>query len=281
MLRWVVALLPEARPWITHFGLTLDPRAEAFKVYCSARASNSQPAAAPPDVALIVAGPGKVNAAAATSYLHWAAGAPRHAVWLNVGIAGHRTAELGQLVWGHKIGDLATGGNWYPPRVFRTRCATSEIVTVDRVEHTFTTPAAYDMEAAGFYPTACRFATAELVHCFKVISDGPAADTRSDQLTPAKVEGLIAAQVGAIVPIVEELGQLSALKRQLAADPPGFAALIARHHFTASEKRQLERLLRQWQALAPDQPLPDLPASRGSAVLRQLAAALAALPVHL
>ena len=39
-------------------------------------------------VALIVSGPGKVNAAAATALLHAFAGCPRDAVWVNAGIAG-------------------------------------------------------------------------------------------------------------------------------------------------------------------------------------------------
>ena len=86
MLRLVVALSAEARPLIEHYRLERDSEARAFKVFRR------------DDVALVVAGLGKVAAAAATSFLHLAAGGGRNAVWLNVGIAGHGSRAVGEAV---------------------------------------------------------------------------------------------------------------------------------------------------------------------------------------
>ena len=65
----------------------------------------------------------------------------------------------------------------------------SALITVETVEREYAEDAAYDMEAAGFYPIAWHASTAELVQSLKVISDHP-GDLVAD-LDLHRIEGLI------------------------------------------------------------------------------------------
>lgn len=270
-LRLVVALEAEARPFKVHFNLARDPEDRGeFKIYRQG------------EVALVVSGPGKVAAAAATAYLHLAAGAEVDAVWLNVGIAGHGEREVGESVVAHKVSDRARGESWYPPWVFEPPCESVEVVTVDGVERAYGGDACYEMEASGFLSTAQRFASAELVHCLKIISDGPT--TSPESLTAKRVSQLVEGSLPIFKKLLGPLRELSTELRELEADPPELAGLLARWHFTVSERRELRRLLRHWQALAPEEPLPEddmAPLRRGKDVRRLLESWVAELPVLL
>ena len=163
-LRFVVALQAEARPLAERFGLAPLAEPHAFHVYRGERGW------------AIVAGHGKVSAAAATSYLHLLAGGEVGQAWLNVGIGGHSQRPVGDAVIAHKIQDAASGVAWFPPLVVDLPCPTAPVLTLERLEEEeYTPPWVHDGEAAGFYPTACRFATSELVQSYKVISDNPEA----------------------------------------------------------------------------------------------------------
>lgn len=277
-LRLVVALLPEAKAWIEAYRLHPATGPHPFQVFRNDRSCEVN------DVALVVSGIGKVASAAATAYLFAVCGGERHAVWLNVGIAGHGSRGVGELILGHKIRDQATGRCFFPPLVFDPPCPSDEILTVDRVEHDYAEPVVYEMEASGFYATASRLATAELVQVAKVVSDGPAAPLAAEPQSAAFITRLLTDVVegldGVIVPCLE----LAVEMRATEADPPGYEAMLARWHFTVSERHQLRRLLGRWRALAPDHPLPEedlLPLRRGKEVNRRLEAWIDDLPAAL
>jgi hypothetical protein len=268
MLRFVVALEPEARPLIERYRLRRDPDGHAFAIYRRDA------------TALIVSGVGKAAAAAATSYLHLATGGEHHAAWLNVGIAGHGRRPVGEAVVAHKIRDAGSGRSWYPPRLVDA-AESGEVVTVDVPELAFPEPVAYEMEACGFYDTACRFASSEVVQCLKIVSDGPG--TPPQDLTVAKVDQLVGQNLPAVERLVEGCRELSAELRRLDAESPDFARCLERWYFTVTEKRQLAKLLRRRRTLDPEAALPleDLGAeTRGSDVNRRLGGWLDALAVE-
>jgi adenosylhomocysteine nucleosidase len=104
------------------------------------------------------------------------------------------------------------------------------VLTVEQVEEEYSPPWVYDAEAAGFFPTACRFSTAELVHCFKVISDNSDA-TLSRRMSSTFLEHLIARNLGDLetfsrdlAGLARELARLSALASRLPAPLEGKAA---------------------------------------------------------
>ncbi len=277
MLRFVVAFKAEARPLIEHFRLRRDG-AGPFPIF--RRGAD----------ALIVSGIGKAAAAAATAYLHAtlaplrgdAAGGERDAVWLNVGIAGHGTRPVGEALLAHKVVDRASGRSWYPPLAFKPPCATDQVITVDRPEREMASPGAYDMEASGFVATAGRFASAELVHCLKVVSDGPDADLES--LTPDVARRLVEKNVATVEAVAQACGALALELRRLEAEPPELDACLERWHFTVTERRELRRLLRRRRTLAPELPLPldgVADSARGKEINRWLREWLDELPVEL
>ncbi len=263
MLHFVIALEAEARPLIEHYGLKRDPSARAFKVFRG------------DDVSVVISGIGKVAAAAATVFLHTFRQAPSDrrsaAVWLNVGIAGHSSRAVGEAMLAHKIRDAASGRAWYPPQVVAAPCPSDPLTTVDQPERTYGQPGAYDMEASGFYPTACRFASSELVHCLKIVSDGP--DASLERLTMEQVPGLVAGGLEVIAAWAEACLPLAAELAELEADPPDLDTCRERFRFTVAERSELHRQLVRRRALAPELPLPldDLADDeRGKVVNRRL-----------
>lgn len=233
MTHVVTALLAEARPIVNHFGLR--PAAERpFQTFAG------------DGIDLIVSGIGASASATAVGYAAARNGRDARA-WLNVGIAGHRDAEPGTAGLANKVVDAASGRSWYPPGLFELPCRGVEVRTVADVERRFEDDAFYDMEAAGFYPAALRFATGELVQVLKVVSDN--RERTPERLTAASVAALVESRLPEVEALLAELGELAGLLAQRLAPPAQLPAFLDAWHFTVSQKRQLERLLRRRETL--------------------------------
>lgn len=223
-------------------------------------------------VALVVAGPGKSNAAAATAHLHAVCGFPRDALWINVGVAGHPEFAVGTTRVAHAIHDAATGRSWYPPLAVTPPWPSAQMVTVDRPDLAYRAGEIAEMEASGFYATACRFSTSELVQVVKIVSDN--RDHSADRLKPADLTALVGGELDAMDLFLHRLGRLS---NELAeADPveeDHLAPYLARWRFTATQRRQLEEQVRRWSVWATGPPWPagveSLPSA--TAVIHRLA----------
>ena len=269
-LRFVVALQAEAKPLAERFGLAPLAEPHAFHVYRGERGW------------AIVAGQGKVSAAAATAYLHLLSGGGIGQAWLNVGIGGHSQRSVGEAVIAHKIQDAASGVAWYPPLVVDLPCPTAPVLTVERMEEEYAHPWVHDGEAAGFYPTACRFATAELVQSFKMISDNPEA-TLERSPSATFVEALVRENLDRIESFASALLGLARETAALAADPPGYREILARFPFTLAEQQRLRRLLRRLAVLDPGSDPRDRlgsdPIERGRDVLVRLETRLSEIPI--
>ena len=172
MTRFVVALRAEARPLIDRY--QLEPR-EPGPFRCFHGSGRS----------LVISGVGKVAAAAATACLH----EKPLDVWVNVGIAGHRDRAPGELVRAHRVTDTGTGKRFYTTLLGLPHIDTEGVSTVDLPETTFASRDVFDMEASGFYQTALRVSTSELVQCVKIVSDN--LDTGTDGLTGERGSELV------------------------------------------------------------------------------------------
>ena len=232
---FVVALLPEARPLIDFFNLKLL-QANPFKIYRDT------------DKFLIISGVGKARSAKAVEFLHTFFGGERNQIWINIGIAGHAERHLAEGVLAHKITDEVTRKSWYPPIVINPPCPTGSLLTVEQPCTQYDGSFFYEMEASGFYDMATRFSTAELVQCFKVISDNRQS---SRKVTARLVERLI----GGNLKIIEELVQkMIAFKEKLPkvqVSPHEFQKFLGRWHFTVSEQHRLRRFLKRLGTLQP------------------------------
>lgn len=136
------------------------------------------------------------------------------------------------------------------------------------------------MEASGFYPTACRFASAELVQCLKIVSDGPGEIP--EQLSAERVAGLIEERLTLVESAGESCLSLAEELRKLGAEPPDLDLCLERWRFSVSERHELKRQLRRRQTLAPERHLPvsELARSlRGKEINRRLRVWLDTLPV--
>ena len=229
MLCFVCALPAEARPIISAWGLETVDGPALFPLYRSDATW------------LVVSGIGKTSAAAAVSYLYARSGEIRDAVWLNVGVGGHRDRAPGEVALAHKIADRARGASWFPPIVFSRPCATVDVVTVERPESEFAGDAVYDMEASGFAATASRLSTAELVHSVKVISDNRATGT--EPVTAERVEEWIGGAVPALRVMSETLLELSSIERTRRGEPEDLQLFLDRWRYSVTEERRLKRLL--------------------------------------
>ena len=235
MLTIVVALKAEARPLVSHFGMTAEKSGCRLQTYRS------------PRVRLAVSGVGAAAARAATEFA--TRGTDHPSPCLNVGIAGHGSLALGTPLLVHKVTDRETGTTHYPAFPFRPPCATTALVTASAVETVYADPCAYDMEGSGFFTAGVHAAGAELAHSLKIVSDNPLEPP--EFVSRHSIEALLEEQLDLIERVVSMLSECAELAAARRRDPPEYAAILERWHFTSTQRHQLRRLLQRCHALVP------------------------------
>lgn len=233
----VVALQAEAQPLITRFGLRCESPRGMFRIYRSE------------SMALVVSGVGKSLSAAATGYLCGCSDGWRNAPWINIGVAGHRNVDVGELIVANKIVDQSTAHSWYPPQLV-SNVVNSTLITVDKPEESYPERAAYDMEAAGFFPSATRCSSGELVQSIKVISDNPHQSIAS--LNARSIEQLITKNLSEIEQFINRLSELSIEIKVLPHNGSLPESWAKRWSFSVTQGHRLRRLLQRWKVLIGD-----------------------------
>lgn len=267
MILWVVALKPEAAPLVAFRGLE-RVGGTPWPLYRGAD-----------DEALVVTGVGRNAAAAACGWVLGHLAPPRHAGWINAGIAGHSEVPVGEALIAQRVVEAASGRAWYPPPLAGLDRGAgglrpTTLFTVDRAETDFGRPGAYDMEASAFLDAVGRSTTAELAQVVKVVSDGP--EEPATRLDRTGVQRLIEDRLDTLAAVAAALARRAGALAARGEDPPGYALLVERHHFTVTQRRQLRRLLERRLALdppgagAPPEPA-VLDAVDGRSALRHLA----------
>lgn len=239
MIHIFCALSCEAQPLIQHFKLTQLKQFDLFRIFQSKDK----------EISLTITGVGKLNAASAVSYHHACFNTSASDIWLNIGVAGHKNLNVGDILIVNKITDKHDETYWYPQIVFTPPCESTHLITLDKASIDYQ-DSLFDMEASAFYQMAIRLGTAELIHCLKIVSDNTqqsAATVNAD-----KVKKIITAQISTIESIIERLTPLSTEISEIIAEPEHYQCFINKWHFTQSEKLQLSRLLRQWAVRFPD-----------------------------
>lgn len=256
MIHFLCALQCEARPLIQRFGLRQDIHARHFRFYVDGRGTTS----------LTVSGPGKLAAAAAAMFAAGRVQAGPADAWLNVGVAGHGYLALGRAAMANRVEDAGSGQAWFPVTPFERPVPAAAVLTLDRPRDDYG-DAFFDLEAAGFYATLCRVGTLELIHCLKVVSDNPDRPLRP--LPEREVSDLIEGRLAHVETLVSRLRELAGVAAEQEAASPHLDGIVARWRFSETQRRRLERLLRRWDALLPDQdPLAgSAGASRNAAAL--------------
>jgi len=138
----------------------------------------------------------------------------------------------------------------------------------------------FDMEASGFYASAIRYSSQELIQVFKVVSDSPSSPLR--RFDKREVSGWISGALETLEPAIDALLELSVEEAQRLEAPAGYAAYLQQWHFTQSQQIQLRRLLCRWEALS------ELPLKReelaeqstGRELIQALTERVEALPIR-
>jgi len=241
MINIVVALPAEARPLIKHFNLQRKQELAAYPVYQKDA------------ITLIITGVGKIPAATAISFLYEALGSHREMAWLNVGVAGHRSHEVGKGFLVPCITDVADGKNYYPPTALPFTTPRESLISVETPQEHYPETKLVDMEASGFYKSAACFSTGELVQCYKIVSDNDLSP--AVKISGALVESLINGQLKTIRQIALTMDQYSNHIQTLRKAPQEMGIFEQHWRFTVSEHHQLRQLLRRWQVLSPGRPV--------------------------
>lgn len=187
----VAALPAEARPIASRFGLERAQPDFGFPLYRRGH------------VALVVTGTGKIDAAAATGCLGAMGGCRREAIWVNLGIAGHAERCVGEVLLADSITDAGSGRIWCPTLPQDRPCLTECLLTLDRPDTCYEGEGMLDMEASGFFPTACRYSSVELVQVLKVISDN--RETAARGLSAKQVHRLMEGTLEILEALIERL----------------------------------------------------------------------------
>lgn len=243
----VVAHPLEAKALLGWFDLDEIKPAGALRCY-----GNNQ------GIALVVTGMSAENAAAGVRYLHGRQ-PPGFRAWLNIGIAGHPSAEVGSGFLINRIEHQKTGECHWPP-VPGSRLAGRGLITVDEPETAFPKDAAYDMEAAGFYAAAAGLATTDLVYVFKIVSDN--RENPVGDLEPKKVPELFREQEYAIRELVGHLRARSAAFTNWYDMPAEYELLLRKYRFSATRRAALGQYCRRFRALGRQRRLRELARSR-------------------
>ena len=250
------ALPCEAKPLVEYFQLKKNVSVQPFAVYGH------------DELCLTVTGLGKTAMAAAIAYTQALFSAVEHPVLINIGIAGHKDYAIGDLYWVHKIIDVDSHKNYYPPLIAKAVCPSCAIRTSSIPQLDYNHEDLCDMEASAFYETAIRFTSSELSQCLKVISDNQ--HSPASNIDAKQVSLLITSRLATIELFIQQTAALSELL--ITPDIVLFEQLIQRYHFTASAKMQLKAQLARWAVLTNNQALPidELQSHNGKEVLKWL-----------
>lgn len=233
----VVAHGLEAKPLIRLLELQAERNQRTYPQYRNAAGTT-----------LIVSGIGRHAMAAATNFLAEQQNDDSNQLrgWLNLGIAGHKTAAIGSAWLANKITERATGSSAYPPQLL-PGFKSSTVLTVDEPESDYSEEVVYEMEASAFYAAATKFSTAELVQVFKIISDNTANPINDIDL--AMVPAWIFAQGNQILDLVAKLGMLATDFNRSHRIPLAYQDFCSKYHLTVSQKILLKKLCQRYSAM--------------------------------
>ena len=157
-INFLVALKHEALPIIDYFGLTHNK--ERLRNIFSNVENN---------VFLIITGIGIQNAKKAVTKLKQLNN-NKDDIWVNIGIAGHRTFKVGSIYEVKKI-ISSNNENAFFTNSFYNKVPTSTVCCVNKEEKKYNNKYLYDMESFGFLEALDSLTIKENIFMFKIVSD--------------------------------------------------------------------------------------------------------------
>jgi len=186
----VVAMKREAFPLISYW----DLKENRDKFYSNKKKK----------INLIISGIGKKKSEKATKYL--AEKTNKNSFFVNIGIAGHKDYNLGEITLVSKVTDNKTKYSWYPSLLWKTKMKKTPLITVGFPKIRYTTNNLYDMEASGFFKGAREFVGPEMVQCIKIISDNKKSSILN--ISSNKIENWIHKKINIIDKLIKEFSDI-------------------------------------------------------------------------
>ena len=156
MIHFVVATNSEARPLIDLFRLKKKQLKQTF-IYANQK------------ISLTISGIGKINAAIGVTETYFHYNQKKNDIWINIGLAGHRDLKIGDICAVNKISDNENNRDFFP-YANEFNMQNQECLTVGTHQKSYSSTI-YDMESSGFYQSACKYSSNELLQIVKIISD--------------------------------------------------------------------------------------------------------------
>ncbi|MCF6282351.1 MAG: hypothetical protein L3J28_09100 [Candidatus Polarisedimenticolaceae bacterium] len=157
MINLIVALPAEAKPLNQHLGLKRIQPDGDYPIYRNA------------NIQLVLCGPGKQHAAIAS--LSLINNTPNSNHWINIGIAGHPTAAVGEFFQINRVIDQSTANSWNLTHYHNTSLPLSGLITVNEAVTDYPENTLYDMEAAGMVALLAEHNQLAEVTVLKIVSD--------------------------------------------------------------------------------------------------------------
>ena len=176
MINLLVALPAEAKPLNQYLGLKRVQPDGSFPIYREGA------------IQLVLCGSGRVRAAEATQSL-LNSGSTNADHWINIGIAGHPAAALGELFQVNQAIDDETKTVWNLPINPTLQLAQANLITVNEPVADYPENALYDMEAAGLIEVLAAAGELERVVILKIVSDNH--NNPISQINGQRVKSLI------------------------------------------------------------------------------------------
>jgi hypothetical protein len=231
MIHFVTALDCEASPIIHRYGLKPCGNHGRARFFAGDNAR------------LVVSGVGQLRSAIATTAL--GARFPETGpIWLNVGIAGHREAELGTGFIANRVSSEDAKDVYYPQTVAPAPWRGISVRTLGAPSMEYPFDCLSEMEAFGFYTAALATATLEFIHVFKVVSDN-ATHSLEGKLSKDSVSERIASHLDSI----ERFAQAT-LENRPGVEVSDWVEVTrleiqSIHHLSATYKHKLAKQLKQ------------------------------------
>lgn len=226
MLIFMCALHCEAKPLIDHYRLKKLPQSD-FDSYAG-------------DGKLcIVSGIGELNMAEACA---WAGALQKEQTnaWINLGVAGHASLELGSAMLVNKVSQAHADRPIYPVHLLDHSFNSIPLISVRAESRDYDHSAAYDMEGYAFFHACSRFSPLELCQGIKIISDNRDNPPLRDK---SRISQMIGQHIPAIDEFANKLEQLAQEQGALTLTRVEIQRFLVLAHFTQTQQNQLNTTL--------------------------------------
>jgi len=119
---------------------------------------------------LTITGLGKINSALGVAHTYFKFKGLSNNIWINIGLAGHKEEKIGTLILIDKIYDHETQKSMYPFFVKNYKIKKLNCTCYTKPNFNYDNSLS-DMESSGFFYSANKYSTKELIHSLKIISD--------------------------------------------------------------------------------------------------------------